>query len=502
MAPKTHYAEYGDAGIAYQVVGEGDTAIVLVPSFVSHIEFFWGHPAVKSFFDRVASFSRLVVFDKLGTGLSDPVRDVPTLEQRADEVEAVMDAAGMERATIFGLSEGGPTAIFFSVTRRERTNALVLFGSYATGAYDPQPDWLADDERADEAQLARIRRFTDTVLTSWGEGRALKELVPNQGDESQLGLVERLAASPSMARATLLSGRELDVSDLLQSVSVPTLIVHARGDLVPIQGARAMARRIPNARLLEVDGVDHAPWFSSPDEIVGEIEELLTGTRHAPEPTRVLATVLFTDICGSTERAAELGDARWREVLSRHDEISRRHVTAAGGTPVKSTGDGHLATFAGPAGAIRCTEAMRDELARDGLHIRAGLHTGEVEQIGDDIGGLGVHIAARVCALAEPGEILVSRTIGDLVVGSGLAFKSRGAHELKGVPGQWELLAVAQPQSREAVADPVSELEVESARSAQRSTDRVVAAVARRAPGAIRAAMRADPRYRRSVKGG
>lgn len=220
-----------------------------------------------------------MIVDKLGTGMSDPVTGVPTIEQRAEEIEAVMDAAGMSRATIFGLSEGGPAAIFFSVTRRERADALVLFGSYAAGAYDPPPDWLADDERADEAQLARIRRFTQQVLTSWGEGKALKELVPNQGDEAQLGLVERLAASPSMARATLLSGQQLDVSDLLQSVTVPTLIVHARGDMVPVQGARAMARRIPGARLLEVDGVDHAPWFSSPDLIVGEIEELLTGTR-------------------------------------------------------------------------------------------------------------------------------------------------------------------------------------------------------------------------------
>lgn len=263
-----------------------------------------------------------------------------------------------------------------------------------------------------------------------------------------------------------------------------------------------MARRIPGARLLEVDGVDHAPWFSSLDEIVGEIEELLTGTRHAPEPTRMLATVLFTDIWGSTERAAELGDSRWREVLARHDEITRRHVTAAGGIPVKSTGDGHLATFSGPAAAIRCTEAMRDELTRDGVHIRAGLHTGEVEQIGDDIGGLGVHIAARVCAHAGPGEILVSRTIGDLVVGSGLAFESRGAHQLKGVPGEWELLAVAHPESDDATADTVAELDVASPRSAQRPADRLVAAVVRRAPGAVRTAMRADPRYRRSVKGG
>ena len=499
--PKTRYAHYGDLNIAYQVVGEGDVDIVLVPSFVSHLEFSWGHPAVKSFYDHVASFARLAIFDKTGTGLSDPVSGVPTIEQRAEEVEAVMDAAGMEKAAIFGLSEGGPAAIFFSVTRRRRTTGLVLFGTFPSGNLANAPEGFTDEELPTDSQLARIRKFMDHVLNDWGEGKALKELLPTQGDESQLGMIERLSASPSMARATLLSGSRIDVTSLLGSVEVPTLIVHAKDDLVPVQNARAMARRIPGARLLEVEGIDHAPWLSSPDRIVGEIEELLTGTRHAPEPTRVLATVLFTDICGSTERAAELGDARWRAVLERHDEVTRRHVAEAGGTPIKSTGDGHLATFPGPAAAIRCTKTIRDALARDGVRIRAGLHTGEVEQLGQDVGGLGVHIAARVCAHAGPGEILVSRTIGDLVVGSGLSFETRGAHELKGVPGRWELLAVADADSQEAASDPVAELQVQPPRSAQRRADRVAAAVARTAPGAIRAAMRADPRYRRSVKG-
>jgi class 3 adenylate cyclase len=262
-----------------------------------------------------------------------------------------------------------------------------------------------------------------------------------------LALIERLCASPGMARTTLGSGSRLDVSDLLESVEVPTLIVHARGDLVPIQNARQMARRIAGARLLEVDGVDHAPWFSSPDETVGEIEELLTGSRRPRQPDRVLATVLFTDIVGSTERAAELGDARWRAVLKRHEEVTRRQVAEFGGTAVKSTGDGFLAIFDGPAAAIRCTEAIRDALPPEGVRIRAGLHAGEIERIGEDIGGLGVHIAARVCAYADPGEILVSRTIGDLVVGSGLAFEPRGSYELKGVPGEWQLLSVASMNS-------------------------------------------------------
>lgn len=515
MAPKTRYAQCGDLKLAYQVVGEGDIEIVLVPSFVSHIEFFWAHPAVKSFLDRVASFARLAIFDKAGTGLSDPVSGIPTLEERAGEVEAVMDAAGMERAAVFGLSEGGPTAIFFSTTRPARTEGLVLFGTFPSGLADAlSPEaismekvrrramerGLSDDEVVDESQLERLRRFAEHVLNDWGEGKALKELVPNQGDEAQLGLIERLCASPGMARATLASGSRLDVSDLLDSVDVPTLIVHAKGDLVPIQNARMMARRIPGARLLEVDGVDHAPWFSSPDEIVGEIEELLTGTRHAPQPNRVLATVMFTDIVGSTERAAELGDSRWRAVLERHDEVTRRHVAELGGTAVKSTGDGYLAVFDGPAAAIRCTEVIREALARDGIQIRAGLHTGEIERIGDDVGGLAVHIAARVCGGAQPGEILVSRTIGDLVVGSGLAFEPRGSHQLKGVPGEWQLLAVTPRGSTRADEEQLAGIEIGSRRSAQRPTDRFAAALARRAPGAIRTAIRLDPRYRRSVK--
>ncbi len=523
MAPKTEYARYGELSLAYQVVGEGDIDIVIVPSFVSHIEFWWAHPAAKSFFDRIASFSRLLIFDKAGTGLSDPVSAVPTLEERAGEVEAVMDAAGMERAAIIGLSEGGPMAIFFSTTRRERTEALVLFDTYPTmfvgtkpsslrEAVDSSPGiddvrrWAAEiglreDEIPNAAQLERSRRIGRHVLDDWGEGKALKAFVPHQGDEAQLGLLERLCASPGMARATMASAIRLDVTDLLESVDVPTLLVHARDDLaVPVQFSRFMARRIPGARLLEVEGEDHAPWFSSPEEIGGEVEQLLTGARHAPRPERVLATVLFTDIVGSTERAAQLGDARWRALLERHDELTRRHVGEFGGTAVKSTGDGQLATFGGPAAAVRCTEAVRDALAQEGIPIRAGLHTGEIERIGEDVGGLGVHLAARVCAEAAPGEILVSRTIRDLVVGSGLAFEDRGIHRLKGVPGEWELLAVA-PEGSSAGEEErgLARIETPGASTAQRPTDRVAAAMARRVPGALRTVIRLDPRYRRAV---
>ncbi len=515
MAPKTQYAKHGDINLAYQVVGEGDVDIVLVPSFVSHIEFFWSHPAIKSFFDRITRFARLLIFDKAGTGLSDPVSGIPTLEERADEVEAVMDAAGMQRAAVFGLSEGGPAAIYFSVTRPERARALVLFGTFPSAVVDPfDPDLTTlekvhalqrergatDDELLEASQVERLRSFIRRVVDEWGEGKALKELVPNQGDVAQLGLVERLCASPGMAKATLAAGSRVDVTDLLSSVAVPTLLVHARGDLVPVQGARFLARKIPGAKLIELDGVDHAPWFTSPQEIAGEIEELLTGARHLPEPDRVLATVLFTDIVGSTERAAELGDARWRSVIERHDDVTRRAVRDAGGTAVKSTGDGFLATFDGPAAAIRCAEAIRAGLEHDGIRIRAGVHTGEIERLGDDIGGLAVHLAARVSAKAGADEILVSRTISDLVVGSGLAFEDRGSHVLKGIPGEWQLYAVADGDCVGAKDEiQLEQIEIESARVAQRRTDRMAAAVARRAPGVLRTAIRLDPRYRRAT---
>lgn len=515
MVPKTRYAKHGDLNLAYQVVGEGEIGMILSPSFVSHIEFFWGSPVIAGFLERVASFTRLVIFDKAGSGLSDPISSVPTVEERANELEAVMDAAGLEHAAIVGLSEGGPMAIYFSVTRPQRTDALILFGSFALipsvmmapGGVSfeevrreaEERGMTAGDKPLTDLQIERLQRFTRHVEKDWGEGLALKELLPSQEIEG-LGLMERLSASPSMARATFASAGKLDVAHLLGSVQAPTLVVHATDDLVPVQAGRMLARGIPGARMLEVEGSDHAPWLSSPDEIVGEIEQMLTGTRHAPDPQRVLATVLFTDIVGSTERAAELGDAAWRQVLERHDELTRRVVEASAGTAVKSTGDGFLATFDGPAAAIRCTRRLRDELASKEISIRAGLHTGEIERLGDDIGGMAVHIAARVCAHAGAGEILVSRTIGDLVVGSGLEFEDRGAHELKGVPGEWQLLAVTEPGRSGAATASAAGAEapiIESARSAQRPSDRVAAAVARRAPGALRAALRFEGRRSR-----
>lgn len=523
MPPTTQYAQCGDIQVAYQVIGDGPLDIVVAPSFVSNLDFQWTHPGVKAWLDRLAKFSRLVLFDKAGTGLSDPVTGVRTLEERASEIEAVMDAAGVGRAVLFGLSEGGPMAIFFAATRRERVHSLVLFGTFpfalvpssALGKESSDilealpasgPDLtdrgIPTQYHPTEPQLERMREFAENVFHHWGEGRALKILVPNQGDIQQLAMLERLSASPGMARATVESAARLDVSKLLPAICVPTLVVHARDDLVPIQLGRFIADRVPGARMLEVPGYDHAPWLSDPDAIAAEVEEFVTGARHGPEPDRALKTVLFTDIVSSTERAAELGDARWRAVLERHDELTRGEIGRVGGTAVKGTGDGMLATFDGPARAIRCAESIRDSVRALGVQIRAGIHTGECELIGDDVGGMAVHIAARINALAGTGEILVSRTVRDLVVGSGIAFEDRGVRELKGVPGEWGVMALL---SKEAASkSPEAELarmKTPGPRDMMRPSDRAVASLARHAPGLMHAAMRLKLRRARRAQG-
>jgi pimeloyl-ACP methyl ester carboxylesterase len=451
--PRTQYAQHGNKQIAYQVFGEGETEVLWIPSFVSHLEFFWTDARVKKWLERIASFSRLVMFDKLGTGLSDPVNGIPTVEDRAEEIDAVIRAVGFERPALFGLSEGGPSSIYYAATRADRVRALVLFGTYAQGmglAQNTDELLALLRERGIEEQYIptvegaqRMLDFREATYERWGSGDALDLLVPSFGNKAALGLLERLSASPGMARATMESASSLDVADLLPSITAPTLVVHATDDLVPFGYGKFLAEKIPGARLLQVEGSDHAPWLSDPDKIAGEIEEFLTGSRHEADPTRALMTVLFTDIVGSTERAAELGDARWRSLLEEHDRVTRAAVARQGGKAVKSTGDGYLATFDGPARAIGCAEDLIDELRGCGIEIRAGIHTGEVEIIGDDIGGMAVHLAARVNALADAGEILASRTVRDLVVGSGVAFTDRGEHELKGVPGRWDLVAVA-----------------------------------------------------------
>ena len=442
-APATSYATSGDVSIAYQTVGEGPIDLVLVLGFATHIELQWELPAFRRFAERLASFSRLILFDKRGTGLSDPVREAPTLEQRIDDVRAVMDAAGSERAAFFGISEGGPMSVLFAATHPERAAALVLHGAMARTTEAPDYPWATPADALRESAAEFLAPY-------WGrdpEG-LLTLFAPSVADDPQtqdfIARLERHSASPAMVRQIFEMFLDIDVRDVLGTIRVPTLVLHRRGDrVVNRRAGEYLASQIAGARYVELEGIDHAPWIGQADDVLGEIEEFLTGTRSAPEIDRVLATVMFTDIVASTERAAELGDARWRELLAAHQEALRRELGRFRGREVKTLGDGCLATFDGPARAIRCGRAIVDAARADGLDVRVGLHTGEVEAVDGDVGGIAVHIAARVGALADPGEVLVSGTVKDLVAGSGIAFEDRGARELKGIPDEWRLFAAA-----------------------------------------------------------
>jgi pimeloyl-ACP methyl ester carboxylesterase len=440
-APKTQYTKSGDLHIAYQVTGAGPVDLVFVPGFVSHLECQWEHPWSARFFERLGSFSRLIRFDKRGTGLSDRVGGIPTLEQRMDDVRAVMDAVGVERAALFGVSEGGPMSLLFAATYPQRTSALVLYGSYARRSWSPEhPSGRTEEEW--QAMLDAIEKGWGNpggLLTMWSPSAA--------GDESyQLwaATYQRLAASPGAARAVMQMNKEIDVRPILPAVRVPTLILHRTGDRVTrTEQARYLAEHVPDARLVELPGVDHTPWVGDTDAILDEVEEFLTGARHAAETDRVLATVLFADIVGSTERAAAIGDRKWHDLLDGYYAVARREVTRFRGREVDTAGDGFFAAFDGPARAIRCAQAIAAGMRPLGIDVRAGLHTGECEVIGEKVGGIAVHIGARVASQAGPGEVLVSSTVKDLVAGSGLRFEDRGAHALKGVPGEWRLFAVA-----------------------------------------------------------
>jgi pimeloyl-ACP methyl ester carboxylesterase len=439
--PRTQYALSGDAHIAYQVFGEGALDLVFVPGFVSNIEHYWEMPKVPDLLERLGSFARVAIFDKRGTGLSDPVAEPPPLEQRMDDMQAVMDAVGMERAALFGISEGGPASVLFAATYPDRTSALVLYGSTPRFRTDSDISWGATDEVIEKALAETSAR--------WGDGALLHLFAPaaaadDPGMEAVWGKFQRASASPAMARAVVAALFEIDVRDILPTIRVPTLILHRSGDLVaPVEGARLMAERIPDARLVEFEGTDHVPFTGDFDPVLDEMEEFLTGTRHARALDRVLATVMFTDIVDSTRHAADAGDRRWRELIKRHDELTRRQLDRFRGQEVKTLGDGFLATFDGPARAIECACAIRDGVGAHGLEVRAGLHTGECELYGDDVRGMAVNIGARVGALAGANEVLVSSTVKDLVVGADLEFTERGEHELKGVPGTWRLYAAA-----------------------------------------------------------
>ena len=437
MTPETRYARNGEVSIAYQVVGHGSLDLVMVPGFMNNIEIAWEEPHYAKFLTRLASFSRLIVFDKRGTGLSDQVAAVPSLEVRMDDVRAVMDAAGSQRAALLGISEGGTMCMLFAATYPERTTALVLAG--CSSRYTWAPDYPCG--------LTDFDLITSQAVDEWGAPIRLRMLANTQiGDPTYrqwFARYQRLSGSPAAAAMTIRIIRETDARHVLPAIHVPTLILHSANDeLVNAGMGRYMAERILGAKYVELNGPDHFPWLADGDRIVDEIAEFVTGSRAAAEPDRVLATVLFTDIVGSTEKAAALGDRGWRQLLEGHHMAVRRSLARFRGREIDTAGDGFLASFDGPARAVHCAQSISDEVRPLGIEVRAGLHTGECEMMGEKLGGIAVHIGARVASLAAPSEVLVSSTVKDLVAGSDLRFADRDSHSLKGVPGEWRLYAV------------------------------------------------------------
>jgi class 3 adenylate cyclase len=440
VLPETLYAKKGDTHIAYQVVGEGDLDLVLVSAWFSHVDARWEIAGFAHYLRRLAAFSRLISFDKHGIGLSDPLPldRLPPLEEWMDDVRAVMDAASSERAAVMGANEGATMAALFAASYPERVSALVLANATGRLAWAPDhPSGLRPEALDGLEQL---------VEQTWGRGDVMAALNPSiAGDEEALrawGRFLRLCASPGVAAAVVRTIFELDIRDILPTISVPTLVVNRRGNpLIPGESGRDVASRIPTARFVEVPGDDYGLAIGDVDIVIDEVEEFLTGARHRLAGDRVLATVLFTDIVDSTRRAVELGDDHWREVLAAHEDLAEHEVTQFSGVISDFTGDGLLATFDGPARAVRCAFALRDRLRTLGLEMRAGVHTGEIERRDNRLAGIGVHITSRILSLAGPGEVLVSRTVRDLVAGSGLTFGDRGTHALKGVPDEWQILA-------------------------------------------------------------
>jgi class 3 adenylate cyclase len=441
MQPDIRYAQSGGVSIAFQVVGDGPRDLVFVPGWVSNIEVYWEDPALARFLTRLGSFSRLILFDKRGTGLSDRVTDMPSLEVRMDDVRAVMDSVGSERAALFGASEGGPMCALFSATYPQRTSALIMHGSYPRRTRAPGYPWGLSEEDS--------RAWIDRMRRDWGGPVGLDERAPSMAGDNRFrqwwARMLRMSASPAAVSALATMNAEIDIRHILPAIRVPTLILHSVHDrAIDVGGSLYMAEQIPGAKLVQLAGPDHLVWLSDADAILGEIEEFTTGVRRSAEPDRVLATVLFTDIVGSTEKAVALGDRRWRDLLDNHQGVVRRNLDRFRGREVNTTGDGFLAAFDGPARSVRCACAIAEETRPLGIEIRAGLHTGECEVMGDDYGGIAVHIGARVAALAGPGEVLVSSTVKDLVSGSGLRFRDFGSRSLKGVPGEWRIFAVDQ----------------------------------------------------------
>jgi pimeloyl-ACP methyl ester carboxylesterase len=440
MQPETRYVASGDVNIAYQVVGDGPRDLIIVPGWLSNIEVFWEEPTLVRFLERLATFSRLILFDKRGTGLSDRISDMPMLETRMDDVRAVMDAVSSERAALLGYSEGGPMSALFAATFPARTSALIMIGSFARRIQSPDYPWAPTVDERDQ--------FIEITRREWGGPVGIEARAPSMAHDERFrtwwARMLRMSASPGANVALLKMNSEIDVRHVLPTIRVPTLLIHNVGDrCVDVRDSRYMATQIPGAKYVELDGIDHLPWVGNPEAIFDEIEEFLTGVRTGPDPDRVLATVMFTDIVESTARAVELGDRAWRDVLVRHHTLVRDELSRFRGREIDTAGDGFFATFDGPARAIRCACAISTSVRSLGIDVRAGLHTGECEVIGEKVGGIAVHIGARVAGLAEAGEVLVSNTVKDLVAGSGIGFQSRGVHMLKGIPGEWNLFAVS-----------------------------------------------------------
>ena len=441
-SPTTHYTRSGDASIAYQVVGDTGLDLLFLTGWITQIEQLWEAPANRRFLERLAEFSRLILFDSRGTGLSERVLEAYTLEQEAQDALAVLDAAGSERAALFTYSLGGLVGARLAADRPDRIGALVMYASMARTSWAPDYDWAMTREEREA--------LTERNFATWGEtnSEAMSAFAPSMSDDPALAAwfarLQRLAASPGEARTIFNAMVDLDVRDALPRIRVPTLIMHRPRELVwDVRHSRYLAKHIPGARYVELEGIDSFPFVGDSDAIIEEVEEFLTGVRGGGELARDLLTVMFTDIVDATARAAELGDRRWRDLLARHDSDVREELNRFGGREVKTVGDGFLATFAGPpSGALRCALAIKAAARELGVALRVGMHTGECELIGEDVGGMAVHIASRVCGLAGPGEVLVSGTVFGTVVGGPLQFEDRGAHQLKGVPGRWPLFAL------------------------------------------------------------